>query len=98
MSAGESLSQMQFEHIERRGEHVIVAHHPEAPSGGWDNHAGHLSWFADNGEVGGVEVHPDFQRRGLATEMWRQARELQPDLHHSEALTPDGQAWARKVH
>lgn len=88
-----------FEHRyhPRSDEHSIIAHHPDAPSDSYNNHAGHLTWFADNGEIGGVHVNSEHRRKGLATEMFNRAKEIQPDLHHSDALTPDGKAWSSKV-
>lgn len=38
-------------------------------------------------------VDPDFQRRGVATEMLRKAREIEPRVHHANHLTDMGAAW-----
>lgn len=63
---------------------------------------GHLHWYSD-GEIETVRVHPDFQRRGIASAMLKHANsdpetyELDPGkvIHHSNNLTPAGRAWAR---
>lgn len=60
-------------------------------------HAGELSWFGEDGMIRDVGVHPDYRRRGIASELLHRARQIQPDVHHSDALTSDGAGWARKV-
>lgn len=86
-------------------QHTLIARHPDASSEGWGprgklkdwkGRAGHISWYHD-GEVGGVEVHPDHQRKGIATELYRRAKEISPHIHHSEDLTSDGAAWSKTV-
>lgn len=93
--------------------HTLVARHPEADSKGWGsrgsnpdwkNRAGHISWYEThdksdpmNGEIGGVEVHPDHRRQGIATELHDKAKKMFPKLQHSEDLTDDGRAWSQKV-
>lgn len=54
---------------------------------------GYLSWF-EGGEIAGVQVKPSYRRIGLATAMLDFAREIEPSVHHSHALTEDGQAWS----
>jgi len=63
---------------------------------------GHLGWAAGhpfpfdlvNGEVTGVEVHPDYRRRGVATEMFHRAKQADPLVRHSENQTEDGAEWS----
>jgi GNAT superfamily N-acetyltransferase len=40
-----------------------------------------------------VEVAPTFRRLGIASAMLRRARDIDPDLRHSDSRTADGQAW-----
>jgi GNAT superfamily N-acetyltransferase len=62
---------------------------------------GHLHWYGD-GEIETVRVHPDFQRRGIASAMLRHAnsdpqtyeRDPGQDIHHSNNLSAAGRAWA----
>jgi len=66
---------------------------------------GSLSWFRSNpehweggpaGTVNGIEVHPDYQRRGIATALWDWVKtHVEPDLQHSESRTGPGKAWVR---
>lgn len=58
--------------------------------------AGYLIWDA-TGEIQHVGVHKKYQRMGLATEMLRRAREINPNVHHSDVLTPDGKAWSAVI-
>lgn len=56
----------------------------------------------------GLEVHPDkptiykaivskpHRRKGVASAMLDYARQAEPDLQHSHALSPDAVEWAKK--
>lgn len=80
-----------YEHTVDKGLHTLLAQHPDMPG---DKHfAGVLGWWDKDGEIGGVEVHPQMQRRGLGTELYRRAKEITPHLQHSEYLTPDAKQW-----
>jgi hypothetical protein len=61
---------------------------------------GDLYWNSDpaspwHAEVTWVEVNPFNRRQGIATEMLRRAREVEPKVHHSDALSRDGEAWTQ---
>lgn len=60
-------------------------------------HAGELSWFGEDGMIRDVSVHDALRRRGVASELLRRARQIQPEVHHSDALTPDGAGWAGRT-
>jgi 2'-5' RNA ligase len=82
------------------GIHALYAHHPDGGSrGDVSDYAGHIAWSGKDGEVALVNVHPKFQRRGLGTELWNRAKEVEPNLHHSpeEFQTDEGKAWAGKT-
>lgn len=49
--------------------------------------------FAQPNEVHMIEVHPDYQRHGVATALYDHARALNPDLRHSKDKTPEGESW-----
>ena len=56
----------------------------------------------DAGTVTDVDVHPDYQRRGIASAMWEQAkthadRFQVPGPYHSELQTDEGQEWAART-
>lgn len=55
---------------------------------------GGLNWYADNDEISMIDIDPDYRRRGLATELFDHVKGLNPNLQHSDELTPDGAAWA----
>jgi len=54
---------------------------------------GFLSWHSD-GTIAMVSVSEAFQRQGVASEMFRLAKEINPDLHHSKRLTTQGSSWS----
>lgn len=76
------------------GSHSIVAH-PDGAEKTKQNRVGRISWAdEDSGpRIVNLWVHPDIQRRGVATEMYRRAREIAPDLRHSANPTEDGRDW-----
>jgi 8-oxo-dGTP diphosphatase len=88
---GDLPADLTYKHSLDKGIHTLFARHPEMPG---DAHfAGVIGWWDKDGEVGGIEVHPQMQRRGLATELYRRAKEITPHLHHSEYLSPDAKQW-----
>ena len=97
------LAEIEFV-VHRRGGGAgeIKAHHPDQRVA-WagterevSNGIGRISWHAD-GEIGTITVDGRFRRRGLATELLRRAREVNPDIHHSRRLTDMGRAWSQAV-
>jgi GNAT superfamily N-acetyltransferase len=54
---------------------------------------GRIYWYPD-GEIMQINVRPEYQRMGLATELFRRAKEVKPDLHHSKTLSDQGRAWS----
>lgn len=60
---------------------------------------GHFYWDMTDGRIRAVHVHPDFQRKGLATFMHDCAKDMSwthgfVSPAHSANKTPDGEAWA----
>lgn len=54
--------------------------------------------WQDNGRmVIMVEVHPDYQRRGIATAMWKYAKTQGLNPMHELIQTENGKAWASAV-
>jgi hypothetical protein len=96
MTAQNNLNQQQFQftHISANdvpeGDHMLLAH-----NGNPRDFAGVLTW--DNNTVQNVGDHEDHQRKGLATEMWRQARQISPDIAHSNDRTQAGEAWSKSA-
>jgi len=54
-----------------------------------------IEWDMDDGEVLHLWVSADYQRRGLATRLWRAAQPR--GARHSAARTKDGERWARSL-
>lgn len=92
---------LSFEHRSSRDgrEHQLIARHPDAPHGAFDNHVGHMTWWDDDGEVAMINVEPDWQRRGVASELHRRAKEITPHLQHApeNARTDQGAAWIKSL-
>lgn len=58
---------------------------------------GSVSWHPQTGEIMGIYTDPEHKRRGVASELLRRARQIDPKVHHSENLTDSGRAWSDKV-
>jgi GNAT superfamily N-acetyltransferase len=54
---------------------------------------GHITWKPD-GEIRMIQVHPDFQRHGIGTRLFDEAKKYMPDIHHSPIKSDDGVAWS----
>lgn len=52
-----------------------------------------ITWGGWDATIGQLHVREAFRRLGLATELLRRAREVEPDLQHSTSLSSDAQAW-----
>jgi ribosomal protein S18 acetylase RimI-like enzyme len=100
MSASDHLSSLQF-----TAEQIApMAHAVEARDAAGEVVA-HLSWSHPE-EPGGytrvregtiimAKVDPAHQRKGVATEMLRRAREINPAVQHSPNVTDMGSAWSK---
>lgn len=58
---------------------------------------GSISWDHQTGEIRGVYAVDEHKRKGVASELLRRAREIDPTVHHSEHLSDSGRAWSSKV-
>lgn len=61
---------------------------------------GQLIWERSGervGEIQGVDVLRNYRRKGIATKMFELAKQVEPRVHHSTALTDDGKAWSKTV-
>lgn len=52
-----------------------------------------ITWGGWDATIGQLHVREGFRRLGLATELLRRAREVEPSLQHSTSLSFDAQAW-----
>lgn len=100
MSASGSLGK-QFQPVIRHDptgltSRMVVAHHPVS-----DRPIGQLSWLSADDKtppkVYKAFVQERYRRKGVGTALWDAARHLEPDLHHSHALSEDGAAFAAKT-
>jgi GNAT superfamily N-acetyltransferase len=67
------------------GRGTITVHAPDG------EHVGTLHW--NLGGVSYLGVRPEFQRQGIATSMYRWARELDPDLLHGMVVSESARSW-----
>ena len=85
------------------GDHNVIAEHPNE-----SEPIGHLTWAGRDYEEGAkfghimdVHVAPEYQRKGVATGMYRYAKSLTepylPKIMHAESRTTAGDAWAKSV-
>lgn len=78
-------------------------HTIQAFASGHDGPVGSLRWSRHDGSIFMVQVHPDHQRQGLATELMRRARAFAdstpgvPHPQHSGNRTDAGDAWASSL-
>lgn len=74
-----------------------------APEGEVANPIGNLDWHHKSGTIQQVHVEPGYRRKGIATEMFHQARTIAKTTKgvkppkHSPDRTDAGNAWARSV-
>lgn len=57
---------------------------------------GSLMWD-ETGEISWVEVHKDYRRRGIASQMWSSSQHIDPPARHSSRRSRLGNLWAHKV-
>jgi hypothetical protein len=103
MSASDHLHPVEFSHHISNGKHVVTATHESGDV------VGSMSWYAHktvphpltreplSGTITDIHTHPDFQGRGIATDMWKYGQQFNPPPAHSPSRTPEGDAWAKKV-
>jgi GNAT superfamily N-acetyltransferase len=60
-------------------------------------HANYSPGGEDSPTIVGVKVQPAWRRRGIATAMFEAARELHPNLRHSEHHTEAAAAWIESM-
>lgn len=80
------------------GYREVTAHSPRGKLVGfinWHDPDPQYPGLRDTSVVHRVQVDERHRRRGLASAMYEMAREIQPTLKHSHALTTDGLAWTR---
>lgn len=100
MAATDHLG-LQFSYQDMGAHHAIVGRDAEGYTRAnldWRKEPGvKFGKVAPAGEISEVAVHPDYQRKGVATHMWGMAREMDPGIRHSPTRTPEGDSWAKSV-
>lgn len=64
--------------------------------------AGYLDWHRKNGQIDYIEVNPEHQRQGLATQLYNRAIQISQEQglkppKHSPDRTNAGDAWAKST-
>lgn len=101
-SQGDLPETITYHHVPEANEHTIWAiNHPSGnmtdPNEPDREFAGNINWM-HGGRVNDILVDPDYRRHGLATELWRRAKEIDPGIQHApEEQSDDGKAWAQSV-
>lgn len=104
-----NLSDVQFKSFSEPKDdpeqHVIEAYHPDFGMG--QVPIGAMSWRVKpsteppkkmgTGEIDTVDVHPDYQKNGIATRMYHMSQQFDPPALHSRYQTAEGKSWAKKV-
>lgn len=103
-----TLSPDQFKfHYESEPDSELERHQIHVTHGDSPKIVGSMVWEGwegyDEGALQSIDVDPSYQRKGLATRMWRHAQDLSrknPNIHrpiHSTFRTPEGDAWAKST-
>lgn len=98
MSAREHLNKIQFQHHQpTESSHQITAYNEHGESVGW------LRWSGPEGgtftkphEITALGVSKEYQRQGIASEMYRQAKDISP-IEHSSKRTWQGERFAKST-
>lgn len=102
MAAHEHLSDIQFvvkHHLASETGLSTSLHRVTAMQG--ERQVGTMSWR--RGKIDNIEVDPEFQRKGIATELWNRghqeaaANRSVAKPTHSPDRTDAGDAWAKSV-
>lgn len=101
-----TISNEQFRFVltpKMNGTAIIDIHDTSLPDHHNQNLAGYMEW--DEDELRDVTVLDQYQRRGLATEMWKRANEAHkeapfhfPEPKPSNFRTQAGDQWAQALH
>lgn len=60
---------------------------------------GYITWGGHDDRIGNISVQADYQRRGVATEMLRRARQITPGLRHAkeDRRSDAARAWMNSI-
>ncbi len=59
---------------------------------------GYISWYYADGTINNLDVRPEWQRQGIATELFRRAHAIDPEIAHSQdRLSNDATAWIKSL-
>ena len=97
--------------VRERSSNYIAVHHEGKPVGvmSWKGHR--EVWGGRATPDGGIEsmlikrppkvmdlrVEKPHQGKGIATAMWHQVRQVEPELQHDDIQTDDGAAWMKSL-
>jgi uncharacterized protein len=59
---------------------------------------GYIHWYdTEPPVISAIEVHKDYKRKGLATELFNRARQITPELRPSSRETEEGAKWKQSL-
>jgi GNAT superfamily N-acetyltransferase len=79
---------------------VFAPDTPKTVEGEAYGRIGHMTWnegFDPPQVLWAGLTAEEWERKGIATAMWQRARIQTPNLHHSDSLSDDAQAWIAKM-
>ena len=94
-----ALNDIQFKHWTEDTGAAKPTHHVDAMSG--QDRVGRMSW--NHRSIRNIDVEPQSQRQGVATQMWQHGQSLAADTRsipkpkHSADRTDQGDSWAKSV-
>lgn len=88
-----NLNEYQFEHyVDPDYKSQTLSAHHEGYLGGY------IEWEPKyEHEIQMIKVYPGHTKQGLATELYRRAKEIDPKISHSPERSDAGEAWARTL-
>ena len=99
MTSPDHLKGMQFKFL-KGPNHALGTHRIRAVKD--DEVVGEMEWASRGGYLANITVSEDFQRKGIATKMWKLGNRLSVEHgvsapRHTPYRSESGDAWARKV-
>jgi GNAT superfamily N-acetyltransferase len=90
------LNNLQFEHAEYEGSHIVVAKTGPRQVGQmtWRGSTSPAAQALEPGEIQRIDVDKKYRRKGVASGMLEHARTVDPGVKHSNHLSGPGKKWS----